>query len=47
MVAAVAAGAERQPDVVCGKPHQPIFDAIRMLHNVDPKRCIMIGDRSV
>ncbi|KAI0220478.1 Glycerol-3-phosphate phosphatase [Lamellibrachia satsuma] len=45
MVAAVAEGAERQPDVICGKPHQPIFDTVKELHKADPKRCVMIGDR--
>ncbi|KAK2177474.1 hypothetical protein NP493_597g04018 [Ridgeia piscesae] len=45
IVAAVSEAAERRPDIICGKPHLPIFDTVLKLHNVDPKRCIMIGDR--
>ena len=45
VVAAVEAAIGRSADVVCGKPHAPIFDVTMELHKLDPKRTVMIGDR--
>jgi len=45
VVAMVQTASGRAPDVICGKPHKPMFDVIMEKYNVDPKRTLMIGDR--
>jgi len=45
ILASVIAASSRSP-VILGKPHAPMFDAIRLAFpDVDPKRTVMIGDR--
>ncbi|CAF1462484.1 unnamed protein product, partial [Adineta steineri] len=45
VLASVAAASCRAPTIL-GKPHAPMFDAIRLAFpDVDPKRTVMIGDR--
>lgn len=45
ILASVATAACRTPTIL-GKPHAPMFEAIRQtFSDVDPKRTVMIGDR--
>ncbi|KAK7491507.1 hypothetical protein BaRGS_00017336 [Batillaria attramentaria] len=44
MVAAVKTPAQREP-IVVGKPERPMFEELQKLHNLDPARCVMVGDR--
>ncbi|CAF1429838.1 unnamed protein product [Rotaria sp. Silwood1] len=45
VLASVATASCRSPTIL-GKPHGPMFDAIRLTFpDVDPKRTVMIGDR--
>lgn len=45
ILASVAAASCKTP-IILGKPHAPMFDAIRQAFpDVDPKRTVMIGDR--
>ena len=37
----------RTPDVICGKPHKALFDVLVDKYHIDPKKTLMIGDRSV
>ena len=34
----------RKP-IVVGKPNKPMLDCILERHHLDPKRCLMVGDR--
>jgi HAD superfamily hydrolase (TIGR01450 family) len=43
LVNAVAAAVGRQPDVVAGKPHRPLFD--ETVRRVGSKRPLVVGDR--
>ena len=38
---------QRTPDIICGKPHKPMFDVLVNTYNIDPKKTLMIGDRLV
>jgi len=45
ILASIATASCRSPTIL-GKPHAPMFDAIRATFpEVDPKRTVMIGDR--
>lgn len=44
VVAAVAAAAGREPDVVAGKPHDPIVEATFDRLALDPSECFVVGD---
>jgi len=43
----VQTASQRTPDVICGKPNQPMFDVIVNKYNINPKKTLMIGDRLV
>jgi 4-nitrophenyl phosphatase len=45
MIAFVAAATGRQPDIVVGKPHTPMMDAILEKVDIPLKRIAMLGDR--
>lgn len=45
MMAFIEASTGRQPDVIVGKPHQPMMDAILEKVHVPKDRICMIGDR--
>lgn len=45
MMAFIEASTGRQPDVIIGKPYQPMMDAILNNVNVPKNRICMIGDR--
>ena len=47
ILAMVQTASQRVPDVICGKPYQPMIDVIVAKYNIDPKKTLMIGDRSV
>ncbi|KAL8618763.1 hypothetical protein ACOMHN_015173 [Nucella lapillus] len=40
---AIAYSTNRQP-IILGKPRPFMFEELRKMHNLDPKRCLMIGD---
>jgi len=44
MVKAVMTASERDP-IIMGKPEQPMLDAIRAIHDIEPSRTLMVGDR--
>ncbi|CAF1275750.1 unnamed protein product [Rotaria magnacalcarata] len=45
ILSSIATASCRSPTIL-GKPHAPMFDAIRLAYpDVDPKRTVMIGDR--
>lgn len=44
MVAAVKYPAQREP-IILGKPERSMFEQLQKEHNLDPKRCVMVGDR--
>ena len=44
LVNAVSFPAQRRP-IIVGKPEPPMFEELRKLHNLDPQRCLMVGDR--
>ncbi|KAL8597587.1 hypothetical protein ACOMHN_001518 [Nucella lapillus] len=44
MVKAVSYPAEKDP-IIVGKPSTHMFDVLRKLHDLDPARCLMVGDR--
>lgn len=46
IVASLVTVAEREPDVVCGKPESPMLDLLFEREQIkDPRRCLMVGDR--
>lgn len=45
MIGAVAGVTQRQPDAILGKPSATMLDTIRDAWDVDPTRCVMVGDR--
>jgi phosphoglycolate phosphatase len=45
MVAMLQTASQRQPDVICGKPNQPMFDVLLNKYKLTPKKTLMIGDR--
>ena len=45
ILAAVEVAGGRKPEAIMGKPHRPMFDMIQQMHDIDPTRTIMIGDR--
>lgn len=45
MMAMVAASTGRQPDVIIGKPHAPIVEAITVKLGLPVERLCMVGDR--
>jgi len=45
ILAMVQTASQRNPDVICGKPHKPMFDVLVTKYNIDPKKTLMIGDR--
>lgn len=45
LIAAVAASTGRQPDVIIGKPHQPIVDAVVQKTGLPVQALAMVGDR--
>ena len=47
ILAMVQTASQRAPDVICGKPHRPMFDVLVSQYNIDPKKTLMIGDRLV
>jgi len=47
ILAMVQTASQRSPDVICGKPFKPMFDVLVAKYNIDPKKTLMIGDRSV
>lgn len=44
VVAAIGFAAGREPDVVAGKPHDPMIEASLDRLAVDPSNCLVIGD---
>ncbi|MFC4986707.1 HAD-IIA family hydrolase [Saliphagus infecundisoli] len=44
IVAAVAATSGREPDIVAGKPHDPVIETTLWLLDLPPSACLMIGD---
>ncbi|GFS01419.1 phosphoglycolate phosphatase [Elysia marginata] len=44
MVVPVSLASGREP-IVMGKPAPNMFEVLRKVHNIDPSRCMMIGDR--
>ncbi|XP_076471925.1 glycerol-3-phosphate phosphatase-like isoform X2 [Babylonia areolata] len=44
IVKAVSVPAEREP-IIVGKPSPSMFEELRKLHNLEPSRCVMVGDR--
>ena len=45
VIRAVAAVAEREPDVVLGKPSEPAIEMIRERLSCSPEECLVVGDR--
>lgn len=45
MIAMVAASTGRQPDVIIGKPHAPIVEAIEAKTGLSATQLAMVGDR--
>ena len=45
VIRAVAAVAEREPDVVLGKPSEPAVEMIRERLPCPPEECLVVGDR--
>ena len=45
MMAMIATSTGRQPDVVIGKPNQPIVQAILLKTGLSPQDLVMVGDR--
>ncbi len=45
MIAMVAASTGRQPDVIVGKPHSPMIEAIKEKTGLRPNQLAMVGDR--
>ncbi|CAG2224988.1 PGLP [Mytilus edulis] len=45
VVGAIKIPARKEP-VVVGKPNSVMFDLLKKEHNLDPSRCMMVGDRS-
>ena len=45
VIRAVAAVAEREPDVVLGKPSEPAVEMIRERLSCSPEECLVVGDR--
>ncbi|RUS81930.1 hypothetical protein EGW08_010316, partial [Elysia chlorotica] len=44
MVSPVSIASGREP-IVMGKPAPNMFEVLRKVHNLDPSRCMMVGDR--
>ena len=44
MVSPVSLASGREP-IVMGKPAPNMFEVLRKVHNLDPSRCMMVGDR--
>ncbi len=44
LVVSVEMAAQRKC-IMMGKPEKPIFDVAQKMHNIDPAKTIMIGDR--
>ncbi|KAK3793797.1 hypothetical protein RRG08_061931 [Elysia crispata] len=44
MVSALTVASGREP-IVMGKPAPNMFEVLREVHNLDPSRCMMVGDR--
>ena len=47
ILAMVQTASQRTPDIICGKPNRPMFDALVSKYNINPHKTLMIGDRSV
>jgi len=45
MMELVASSTGSRPDVIVGKPHQPIIEAILEVTGVEPSQLVMVGDR--
>jgi len=45
ILAMVTTASQRQPDVICGKPHQAMFDVLMNKYHLEPHKTLMIGDR--
>jgi ribonucleotide monophosphatase NagD (HAD superfamily) len=45
MIAFVEASTDRKPDVIVGKPHRPMLDAIQLKMGVPAEEMCMVGDR--
>jgi hypothetical protein len=37
----------RKEPIIVGKPNSVMFDLLKKEHNLDPSRCMMVGDRLV
>lgn len=44
IIQAIAFASDREPDVIAGKPHDPMIDATLDFLDCPPSRCVMIGD---
>lgn len=44
-IAAVVTAAGREPDIVCGKPNQSIWDYLKERDNINEEETVVIGDR--
>jgi len=44
MIAAIGYAANREPDVICGKPHEPTVTASLDVLQAEPADCLVIGD---
>jgi len=45
IVSMVQTACQRRPDVICGKPNQPMYDVITAKQKIDRRRTLFIGDR--
>ena len=45
VINAIAGVAEREPDLVCGKPSDPAIDLVTRRIGVAPEDCLVVGDR--
>ncbi len=45
LVAALRVATDREPTVICGKPHAPMFEAALQVLGTAPEDTLMIGDR--
>ena len=45
ILAMIQTACQRRPDVICGKPNQPMYDIVSAHHKLDRHRTLVIGDR--
>lgn len=45
IVAALSCCASKQPDIIVGKPNLPCYEVVLETLNLNPKDCLMVGDK--